>query len=83
MIFAHDTEVALSAAAALVNTARNDVGVPFEALPDVSALDDFVHTWGWTGSRTSDDTELRAVRQLRPRLAQLWFAHVRSEEQHV
>ena len=73
MIFAHDTEVALSAAAALVNTARDDLGVPFEALPDVAALDQFIESWGWTGHQAHDDRELAAVRDLRPRLAQLWF----------
>ena len=35
MIFAHDTEVALAAAAALVNTGRGDA----ELLPDLAALD--------------------------------------------
>ena len=74
MIFAHDTEVALNAATALVNTARDDVGVPFEALPDTDALDEFAAEWGWTGSRTHDRTELAAVQALRPRLAELWFA---------
>lgn len=68
MGFAHDTEVALAAAAALVNTADSDQ----ELLPDVSALDDFVRAWGWTGERRRDEAELRAVRALRPRLRQLW-----------
>jgi len=66
-IFAHDTEVALAAAAALVNTADGD-----EHLPDVASLDTFVDSWGWTGERDHDDAELRAVRALRPRLRQLW-----------
>jgi predicted RNA-binding Zn ribbon-like protein len=68
MIFAHDTEVSLNATAALVNTARGDR----EELPDVAALDRFVEHWRWTGSRTHDQEELDQVRQLRPRLAQLW-----------
>jgi predicted RNA-binding Zn ribbon-like protein len=68
LIFAHDTEVALAAAAALVNT--DDA--PDEHLPDVAALDEFVRTWGWTGERRRDDAELTAVRALRPRLRQLW-----------
>ena len=68
MIFAHDTEVALAAAAALVNTADGAE----EHLPDVAALDEFVRTWGWTGDRQRDDAELRAVRELRPRLRPLW-----------
>lgn len=68
MLFAHDTEVALAAAAALVNTARQAE----DELPDVHALDEFVATWGWTGRRTRTRTELDAVRRLRPKLAELW-----------
>jgi len=70
VLFAHDTEVALAAAAALVNTADGDD----ELLPDVAALDDFVRTWGWTGELRRDEAELRAVRELRPRLRQVWAA---------
>ena len=69
MIFTHDTEVALQAAAALVNTADGDA----EHLPDMRALDEFVDTWKWTGKRQRDPGELRAVRDLRPRLRQLWM----------
>jgi predicted RNA-binding Zn ribbon-like protein len=68
VIFAHDTEVALASAAALVNTGRGDE----ELLPDVTALDEFVRAWGWTGERTHDQAELDAVRRLRPRLERLW-----------
>jgi predicted RNA-binding Zn ribbon-like protein len=68
MLFAHDTEVSLSATAALVNTARGGR----EELPDVAALDAFVDHWRWTGSRAHDRHELDEVRLLRPRLAQLW-----------
>jgi predicted RNA-binding Zn ribbon-like protein len=68
VIFAHDTEVALAAAAALVNTGRGGA----ELLPDVPALDQFVAAWGWTGSRAHDQAELDAVRRLRPRLERLW-----------
>lgn len=70
MLFAHDTEVALNAAAALVNTARQTE----DELADVTALDAFVARWEWTGSRRHDAAELKAVRGLRPRLAQLWEA---------
>jgi predicted RNA-binding Zn ribbon-like protein len=69
LIFAHDTEVALNAAAALVNSAHDD-----EKLPDFAALDEFVRDWGWTGERTHDDAELDAVHALRPRLEALWSA---------
>ena len=57
MIFAHDTEVALNAAAALINT-----GTDAEELADVAALDRFIAEWGWTGRRTSDRRELDAGR---------------------
>ncbi len=68
MLFAHDTELALISAAALVNTGRGGR----EQLPDPVALDQFAVTWGWTGARTGDQAELDAVRRLRPRLEQLW-----------
>jgi len=68
MLFAHDTELALAGASALVNTLDGEQ----ELLPDVASLDDFVHTWGWTGERDHDVAELRAVQELRPRLRRLW-----------
>jgi predicted RNA-binding Zn ribbon-like protein len=68
VIFAHDTQVALIAAAALVNTGCGGV----EGLPDPAALDHFVAAWQWTGERTHDQAELDAVRRLRPRLGRLW-----------
>lgn len=68
VLFAHDTEVALAGAAALVNTVQRDG----DELTDLAALDAFVERWGWTGSRRRDDAELAAVRALRPRLRRLW-----------
>lgn len=68
MVFAHDTELALAAAAALVNTDATDG----DLLTDVAALDAFLDEWGWTGPRRRDDTELASVRSLRPRLRRLW-----------
>lgn len=70
MIFAHDTEVALVAAAALVNTA----GPTRDTLPDVAALDAFFRAYGWTGRHEHTEGELRQVRALRPRLRQIWYA---------
>ena len=70
MLFSHDTEVALQAAAALVNTADG----PAERLPDMAALDEFVRTWGWTGRRRRTAGELQAVRDLRRWLRRLWVA---------
>jgi len=68
MLFTHDTEVALQAAAALVNTDDPDG----EQLPDQAALDEFFQAWGWTGDRQRDQAELDLVRELRPRLRELW-----------
>lgn len=70
MLFAHDTEVALHAAAALVNTEQDDT----DELSDLAALDRFVQTWTWTGSRRRDRNELAQVRALRPELRALWHA---------
>ena len=68
MVFAHDTEVALAATVALVNTLDGAA----DHLADLAALDEFVDTWGWTGTRTHDAQELEAVRALRPQLRALW-----------
>ncbi|HTE74344.1 MAG TPA: CGNR zinc finger domain-containing protein [Actinomycetes bacterium] len=68
MLFAHDTEIALAAAAALVNTQQPER----DELADLASLDAFVQQWGWTGSRRGDAAELAAVHQLRPRLRRLW-----------
>ena len=68
MLFANDTEVALNAAVALINTAKTDP----DSLSEVSYLQDFVTTWGWTGLRRQDRAELEAVRALRPRLNHFW-----------
>ena len=68
VLFAHDTEIALAAAAALVNTEQPE----HDELVDLPSLDAFVQEWGWTGARRRDAAELAAVRRLRPRLRQLW-----------
>ena len=68
MLFAHDTEVALRAAAALVNT-EEQAG---DRLSSVEDLDRFVAKWGWTGSRRRGARELEQVRAMRPRLRRLW-----------
>ena len=68
MIFAHDTEAALLAAAALVNTDAREG----DELPDLESLDRFLDDWSWTGSRRRDQRELDQVRALRPRLRRIW-----------
>ena len=79
MLFAHDTEVALQAAAALVNTDSTDG----ELLPDLEALDAFVREWGWTGSRRHTRQELDEVRALRPQLRRLWHLDEDGVVDHV
>lgn len=79
MIFAHDTEVSLVEAAALVNTA----GAEVEHLPDVAALDAFIDHYQWTGRRDHDEAELRGVRALRPRLREIWDAGEAHEDRVV
>ena len=69
MLFAHDTEAALIAAAALVNTTTDG-----DSLRTVEDLDRFVERYTWTRSRTHDARELEAVRALRPRLRKIWTA---------
>jgi predicted RNA-binding Zn ribbon-like protein len=71
MLFAHDTQVALRGAAALVNTAST-LPDHTDDLATVDDLDAFVRDWEWTGSLAHDEVELTAVRALRPRLRQLW-----------
>jgi predicted RNA-binding Zn ribbon-like protein len=68
LLFAHDTEMALASAAALVNTS----GDGNEELVDMDRLDRFVARWGWTGRRTREPGELEGVRALRPRLRAVW-----------
>ncbi|MFF5178771.1 CGNR zinc finger domain-containing protein [Micromonospora sp. NPDC000316] len=70
MLFAHDTEYSLIAAAALVNTSGRDG----ELLPDVAALNDYFIRHSYTGRHECTDAELHAVRALRPRLRRIWQA---------
>lgn len=79
MYFAHDTDVALSAAAALVNTMAGSVpgDDDVDRLTTLEELDIFVAQWAWTGARAAAPAravELTAVRELRPRLRELWFS---------
>src|SRR6476661_6180098 len=68
MLFTHDTEVALAAAAALVNTMPGSV--PGDRDPDrLTSLDELAALYrdqGWTGRFDRDAVELEAVRALRP-----------------
>jgi predicted RNA-binding Zn ribbon-like protein len=83
-LFGDDTRHALRGAAALVNTMATTTSVSttsvagsgpddtVDRLTTLEQLDAFVDAWRWTGSRTHDDAELRAVRALRPKLRAWW-----------
>ncbi|MGC4112149.1 MAG: CGNR zinc finger domain-containing protein [Nocardioides sp.] len=66
MVFTHDTEAALLAAVALVNTAEEP-----DTLTTTQELTAFLDTHDFTGTRLGDAAELSAVRALRPRLRAL------------
>lgn len=68
MLFAHDTDLALAATAALINTGRDGD----DTMTSVADLVDFLDTQGYSGRRDGDDAELDAVRKLRGRLDALW-----------
>ena len=69
MVFAHDTEAALLAAVALVNSAE-----PPDTLTTPAQLDTFFVAHRYTGNRTHDDAELATVRALRAPLRALLTA---------
>lgn len=66
MTFAHDTDDALVASAALVNTLYDGL------LITVDDLDSFLDRHAFTGARAHDHAELQSVRDLRPRLRAFW-----------
>ncbi|HSK22670.1 MAG TPA: CGNR zinc finger domain-containing protein [Egicoccus sp.] len=68
MQFAHDTEVALEGAAALVNTNHDGV----ERLTDPVALAAFLDEHRYSGTRAGDQAEVLSIRELRTRVAALW-----------
>ncbi|KAA1380811.1 CGNR zinc finger domain-containing protein [Aeromicrobium fastidiosum] len=66
MVFAHDTELALVAAVALVNSAQQP-----DTLETTGQLEAFYDEQGYTGRLTGDQTELDELRELRPGLRRL------------
>lgn len=77
MDFAHDTRLALGAAAALVNTVQADG----DALAGRAGLDAFLAEHPYTGRVDGDDEELAAVRVLRERVREIW--HVSEHDETV
>jgi predicted RNA-binding Zn ribbon-like protein len=66
VVFTHDTEAALLAAVALVNSGEEP-----DTLTTTDELSTFLDDHGFTGTRLGDRAELTAVRDLRPRLRAL------------
>jgi predicted RNA-binding Zn ribbon-like protein len=66
VVFTHDTEAALLAAVALVNSGEEP-----DTLTTTAELSAFLDDHGFTGTRLGDEAELTTVRDLRPRLRAL------------
>jgi predicted RNA-binding Zn ribbon-like protein len=66
MVFTHDTEAALLAAVALVNSAEEP-----DTLTTAEEVVGFLDVHEFTGTRAGDAAELASVRSLRPRLRAL------------
>ena len=69
MVFTHDTEAALLAAVALVNSASAP-----DTMTTLDELAAYLEEHEFTGTRSGDAAELASVRALRPRLRQLLTA---------
>ena len=70
MLFTDDTDAALQAAVALVNSS-DAPGDPLGTVEDLAA---FLDAWSYTGRHDATPTELEAVRRLRPALKALLLA---------
>jgi predicted RNA-binding Zn ribbon-like protein len=70
MLFTDDTDAALQAAVALVNS-TDEPGDPLGSVDDLSA---FLAGWSYTGRHDATPAELEAVRRLRPALKALLLA---------
>lgn len=72
MVFIHDTEMSLRAAAALVNTLPETDTEGIDRLVSQADFDAYLDEYAYTGTFRRDDDELNAVRANRDRLRQLW-----------
>jgi predicted RNA-binding Zn ribbon-like protein len=74
VVFAHDTELSLQAAAELVNA---------DDLTSVAALDGFYRRWEYTGRHERTEAELSAVLALRPGLRELLLADAEAAAERI
>lgn len=70
MLFAHDTEVGLASAAALVNTLSGGE----DLMPDRESFDAWLEDHPFTGDHLGTKAEVDSVRRLRPLLRGIWEA---------
>lgn len=70
MLFTDDTDAALQAAVALVNS-HDEPGEPLGSVEDLTA---FLEAWSYTGRHDATAAELEALRRLRPELRRLLLA---------
>lgn len=68
MLFAHDTEVTLSAMSALINTEHLEP----DGLRTTADLVSFAQSWQWSQAERQTADDVTAVRQLRPVVRQFW-----------
>jgi len=73
MLFARDTTQALAAAVDLVNTLPDTTADGGDRMAGRDDLQRFLAVHRYTGSFTDDETEVEAVRGIRPRLHALWL----------
>ncbi|WP_292835989.1 CGNR zinc finger domain-containing protein [Microbacterium sp.] len=72
MVFIHDTEMSLRAAAALVNTLPGTDSDHIDRLASQADFTTYLKEYAYTGTLHRDDAELEAVRGNRQRLRELW-----------
>ncbi|WP_194395556.1 CGNR zinc finger domain-containing protein [Microbacterium atlanticum] len=70
MVFIHDTRQSLRAAAHLVNTMPGRDGE--DTLSTAADFEEYLRVNPYTGAIRRDETELAALRAIRPRLRRLW-----------
>lgn len=74
MNFAHDTRTALTDAASLVNTVQADG----DQLAALAGLQAYLQEHPYTGRIDGDEAELEAVRAVRGRIRDIWYASERD-----
>lgn len=74
MYFAHDTEIALAGAAALVNTRLGEE----DQLADRAGLESYLRAYPFSGVHLGTADELASVRALRERLRPVWSLRSRT-----